>query len=231
MPRVLVVDDEPQIVRALSISLKAHGYDVVSAAGGEAALTAVREESPDVVVLDLGLPDMDGTAVIASLRAWTKVPILVLSGRHDTAQQVMAFDLGADGYVTKPFAMDELVARLRAAIRRRPVDPAERGEVIRFAGVSVDLAAHRIARDGEEVRLTRTEWQLLEALLRSPGRLMSQQQLLTEVWGPGYETAQGNLRLYMAQLRRKLEPDPSRPAYFHNEPGLGYRFDPEEPRW
>lgn len=225
MSRILIVDDEPHIIRTLSISLRARGYDVISAEDGTSALATVEAQTPDVVILDLGLPDMDGTTVISRLRAWSGVPILVLSGRHDSSQQVDALDLGADGYVTKPFAMDELIARLRALLRRgRQPEPTEQ---IRFGDVALDLTAHRILRAGAEVRLTRTEWHLLEALVRHPGRLMSQQQLLTDVWGPGYENAHGNLRLYMAQLRRKLEPDPSAPAYFTNEPGMGYRFDPE----
>lgn len=227
MSRVLVVDDEPSMVRVLGISLRARGYDVVEAGDGCSALAAVKEQAPDVVVLDLALPDMDGTQVIAEVRQWSRVPILVLSGRHDVTKQVEALDLGADAYVTKPFVLDELVARLRALIRRAHL---ERGglmhEVVHFGEVMVDLTAHRVERAGDEVRLTRTEWQLLEVLVRNPGRLVPQQKLLADVWGPGYEAARGNLRLYMAQLRRKVEPDPATPAYFRNERGLGYRFDP-----
>jgi two-component system KDP operon response regulator KdpE len=168
---------------------------------------------------------MDGATVIRRLRDWSQVPILVLSGRSDSADKVDALDAGADDYVTKPFGIDELLARLRAMVRRNLPTTAEEPSIA-FGEVVVDLAAKRVDVAGAEVRLTPTEWHLLEALLRQPGRLMSQQRLLTEVWGPGYETAQGNLRLYMAQLRRKLEPDPTRPRYFRNEPGMGYRFQP-----
>lgn len=227
MSRVLVVDDEPSIVRTLSISLRARGYDVIEAGDGSGALAAVKEQAPDVVVLDLALPDMDGTQVIAEVREWSRVPILVLSGRIDISRQVEALDLGADAYVCKPFVLDELVARLRALIRRACL---EKGglmhEVVHFGLVTVDLTARRIDLAGSEVRLTRTEWHLLEVLVRNPGRLVSQQELLADVWGPGYESARGNLRLYMAQLRRKVEPDPAVPTYFRNERGLGYRFDP-----
>jgi two-component system KDP operon response regulator KdpE len=222
---VLVVDDEPQLLRALSVNLRARGYDVATAGDGAEALAAAAARPPDVVVLDLGLPDMDGVAVIEGLRGWSKVPILVLSGRSDSADKVDALDAGADDYVTKPFGMDELLARLRAMVRRNVPASAEEPSVT-FGDVVVDLAARRVTVSGTEVRLTPTEWHLLEVLVRHPGRLLSQQQLLTEVWGPGYETAQGNLRLYMAQLRRKLEPDPARPRYFRNEPGMGYRFEP-----
>jgi two-component system KDP operon response regulator KdpE len=223
--RVLVVDDEPQILRALAINLRARGYDVATAGDGGEALASAGSQPPDVVVLDLGLPDMDGVAVITDLRRWSAVPILVLSGRSDSADKVDALDAGADDYVTKPFGMDELLARLRAMVRRgTPAGPEE--PAVTFGDVVVDLVAKRVTVAGEEVRLTPTEWHLLEVLVRHPGRLMSQRQLLTEVWGPGYETAQGNLRLYMAQLRRKLEPDPARPRHFRNEPGMGYRFEP-----
>jgi two-component system KDP operon response regulator KdpE len=222
--RVLVVDDEPQILRALRINLAARGYDVATAADGREALRVASETPPDLVVLDLGLPDIDGVDVIAGLRGWTEVPILVLSGRSDSTDKVDALDAGADDYVTKPFGMDELLARLRAMLRR--AGGAEEEPLVTFGNVVVDLAATRVTVHGAEVRLTPTEWHLLEVLLRSPGKLLSQRQLLLEVWGPGYETAHGNLRLYMAQLRRKLEPDPSRPSYFRTEPGMGYRFDP-----
>jgi two-component system KDP operon response regulator KdpE len=222
--RVLVVDDEPEILRTLGITLRARRYDVVLAASGREALERAAELPPDIVVLDLGLPDMDGAEVIAGLRSWTSVPILVLSGRSDSADKVDALDAGADDYVTKPFGMDELLARLRAMSRRpQPGDEAPR---LTFGEVEVDLAAKRVTRAGDEVRLTPTEWHLLEVFARHPGTLLSQAQLLTEVWGPGYETAQGNLRLYMAQLRRKLEADAARPAYFLTEPGMGYRFRP-----
>jgi two-component system KDP operon response regulator KdpE len=224
MSRVVVVDDEPQIVRALAINLRARGYDVSAAGDGGAALQLAAAHPPDVVILDLGLPDLDGVDVITGLRGWTTVPILVLSGRSDSTDKVDALDAGADDYVTKPFGMDELVARLRAMLRRST--PTEATPAVEFGGVRVDLAARQVTVHGAEVRLTPTEWHLLEILARHPGKLLSQRQLLTEVWGPGYETAHGNLRLYMAQLRRKLEPDPSRPRYFRTEPGMGYRFQP-----
>jgi two-component system KDP operon response regulator KdpE len=225
--RVLVVDDEPQILRAMRINLRARGYDVATAADGREALDAAVAHPPDIVVLDLGLPDIDGVDVIAGLRGWTNVPILVLSGRSGSSDKVEALDAGADDYVTKPFGMEELLARLRAMLRRNLSTEAE--PVVEFGEVVADLAATRVTVKGAEIRLTPTEWHLLEALVRHPGKLISQRQLLLEVWGPGYETAQGNLRLYMAQLRRKLEPDPARPRYFRNEPGMGYRFDPSPP--
>jgi two-component system KDP operon response regulator KdpE len=224
MSRVLVVDDEPQIVRALAINLRARGYEVVTAGDGGEALERAATRAPDVVVLDLGLPDLDGVDVITGLRGWTTVPILVLSGRSDSTDKVDALDAGADDYVTKPFGMDELTARLRVMLRRST--PAETTPTIGFGDVTVDLTATRVLRGGQELRLTPTEWHLLEVLVRHPGRLLSHRQLLTEVWGPGYETAQGNLRLYVAQLRRKLEPDPTRPRYIRTEPGMGYRFQP-----
>lgn len=224
MSRVLVVDDEPQILRALGINLRARGYEVSAAADGRSALDAAATQQPEVVVLDLGLPDIDGVDVILALRKWTDVPILVLSGRSGGSDKVEALDAGADDYVTKPFRMDELLARLRAMLRRNVTGDAE--PVVEFGNVAVDLAATQVTVAGEEVRLTPTEWHLLEVLVRNPSKLLSQRQLLLEVWGPGYETAQGNLRLYMAQLRKKLEPDPSRPMYFRNEPGMGYRFEP-----
>ncbi|MCW2758201.1 MAG: response regulator [Nocardioidaceae bacterium] len=229
MNRILVVDDEPQILRALTINLRARGYDVHTAADGRSALQVAASHPPDLVILDLGLPDIDGTEVITGLRGWTTVPILVLSGRSDSADKVDALDAGADDYVTKPFGMDELLARLRAMSRRGT--PVADQPVVQLGNSSVDLPARRVTMtvDGEpvDVRLTPTEWHLLEVLLRHPGRLLSQRQLLTEVWGPGYESAQGNLRLYMAQLRRKLEPDPARPRWLITEPGLGYRFVPD----
>ena len=228
MNRVLAVDDEPQILRALAINLRARGYDVLTAAGGRQALAAAAASPPDLVILDLGLPDLDGVEVINGLRGWTTVPILVLSGRSDSADKVEALDAGADDYVTKPFGMDELLARLRAMSRRGT--PLEDQPIVQVGGAVVDLAARRVWKviDGREsvVRLTPTEWHLLEVLVRHPGKLLSQRQLLADVWGPGYETAQGNLRLYMAQLRRKLEPDPTRPRHLINEPGMGYRFQP-----
>jgi two-component system KDP operon response regulator KdpE len=221
---VLVVDDEPQIVRALSINLRARGYEVAPASDGEEALHVAAARPPDAVILDLGLPDIDGVDVIGGLRGWTTVPILVLSGRNDSIDKVDALDAGADDYVTKPFGMDELMARLRAMLRRSAA--AEEAPSIEFGEVRVDLAATRVTVGDEEVRLTPTEWKLLDVLVRHSGKLLTQRQLLDEAWGPGYETAQGNLRLYIAQLRRKLEPNPARPRYIRTEPGMGYRFQP-----
>ncbi|MEU9419239.1 response regulator [Streptomyces sp. NPDC051000] len=227
MTRVLVVDDEPQIVRALVINLKARRYEVDAAADGASALELAAARHPDVVVLDLGLPDMDGVEVIRGLRGWTRVPILVLSARHSSDEKVEALDAGADDYVTKPFGMDELLARLRAAVRRaEPGAGAGEDEVVvETEGFTVDLAAKKAVRAGRDVRLTPTEWHLLEVLVRNAGKLVSQKQLLQEVWGPSYGTETNYLRVYMAQLRRKLETDPSHPRHFITEPGMGYRFE------
>ncbi|MEU4357282.1 response regulator [Streptomyces virginiae] len=227
MTRVLVVDDEPQIVRALVINLKARTYEVDAAADGASALELAAARHPDVVVLDLGLPDMDGVEVIRGLRGWTRVPILVLSARHSSDEKVEALDAGADDYVTKPFGMDELLARLRAAVRRaEPSAGAGEGEVVvATEGFTVDLAAKKAVREGRDVRLTPTEWHLLEVLVRNGGKLVSQKHLLQEVWGPSYGTETNYLRVYMAQLRRKLEADPSHPRHFITEPGMGYRFE------
>ncbi|WP_330299032.1 response regulator [Streptomyces sp. NBC_00503] len=227
MTRVLVVDDEPQIVRALVINLKARKYEVDAAADGASALELAAARHPDVVVLDLGLPDMDGVEVIKGLRGWTRVPILVLSARHTSDEKVEALDAGADDYVTKPFGMDELLARLRAAVRRaEPSAGSGEDEVIvETEHFTVDLAAKKAVREGRDVRLTPTEWHLLEVLVRNGGKLVSQKQLLQEVWGPSYGTETNYLRVYMAQLRRKLEADPSHPIHFITEPGMGYRFE------
>ncbi|MER7250995.1 two-component system KDP operon response regulator KdpE [Kribbella rubisoli] len=225
MTRVLVVDDEPQIVRALQINLKARGYEVHLAGTGTSALKVAAQHPPELVILDLGLPDFDGVDVIRGLRGWTDAPILVLSGRTDQTDKVEALDAGADDYVTKPFGIDELLARMRAVLRRSNI--AQDQPVVTVGGAVVDLAAKRVTlENGEDIRLTPTEWHLLEVLVRNPGKLMSQRQLLTEVWGPGYETASGNLRFYMGQLRRKLETDPARPKHLLTEPGMGYRFEP-----
>ena len=221
---VLVVEDEPGLLRALTINLRARRYQVHPAATAHDAIELATHHPPDLVVLDLGLPDLDGIDLIKALRGWSTSPILVLSGRSDSTDKVEALDAGADDYVTKPFGMDEVLARLRALGRRAAV--TEDQPVVTFGEVTVDLAARKLHRGTGEVRLTPTEWKLLEVLLRRPGVLISRQQLLTEVWGPGYENAQGNLRLYMGQLRRKLEPTPSHPRHFLNEPGLGYRFRP-----
>jgi len=223
---VLVVDDEPQILRALQINLRVRDYQVYTAATGAEALQQASRHPPDLVILDLGLPDLDGVEVIEGLRGWTAAPIIVLSGRADAVDKVAALDAGADDYVTKPFGMEELLARMRAVGRRAVGDGDE--PQVRIGDLVVDLAARRvIPRDGADIRLTPTEWHLLEVLLRHPGKLLGRQYLLKEVWGPGYADAAGNLRLYMAQLRRKLEPDPSRPRWLLTEPGMGYRFQPD----
>jgi two-component system KDP operon response regulator KdpE len=221
--RVLVVDDEPQIRRALGINLRSRGYDVDLAADGEQALTLAARKHPDVVVLDLGLPAMDGVEVIRGLRGWSHVPIVVLSVRDAEAEKVAALDAGADDYVTKPFGMDELVARLRAALRR--TTPAEEEALVETPDFTIDLASKKVRRDGDEVRLTPTEWHVVEVLVRNRGRLVAQTQLLQEVWGPQYHDETNYLRVFMAQVRRKLEPEPGRPRYFITEPGMGYRFE------
>jgi two-component system, OmpR family, KDP operon response regulator KdpE len=221
--RVLVVDDEPQILRALGINLRARGYDVDLAPDGERALDVAARHHPDVVVLDLGLPGIDGVDLIRGLRGWSQVPIVVLSVRDAEGDKVAALDAGADDYVTKPFGMDELLARLRAALRR--TIPAEEEALVETPDFTIDLAAKKVRRDGEEVRLTPTEWHLVEVLVRNRGRLVAQTQLLQEVWGPQYHDETNYLRVFMAQLRRKLEPEPAQPRYFITEAGMGYRFE------
>ncbi|HEY6681228.1 MAG TPA: response regulator [Actinomycetota bacterium] len=226
MTRVLVVDDEPQIVRGLRTNLVARGYVVDTAADGETALDLAARHRPDVVIVDLGLPGIDGAEVIRGLRTWTAVPIIVLSAREQESEKVDALDAGADDYVTKPFGMGELLARVRAS-ERRAVTPDAEEAVVRTKAFTVDLAAKKvIGGDETAVRLTPTEWHLVEILVRHPGKLVSQRQLLQEVWGPRYEEETNYLRVYMAQIRRKLEPEPARPRYFITEPGMGYRFEP-----
>ena len=222
MTRVLVVDDEPPILRALRINLAARDYQVLTASDGASGLAAMARDRPDVLILDLGLPDMDGTDVIRGVRGWSSVPIIVLSAWGEESQKVAALDAGADDYVTKPFGMDELLARLRAAVRRSSPAPDE--PMVVTGDFTVDLSAKRVVRDGSDVRLTPTEWQMLEVLVRNRGRLVTQRQLLREVWGPQYQTEANYLRVYAAQLRRKLEPDPAKPRYLLTEPGMGYRF-------
>jgi two-component system KDP operon response regulator KdpE len=221
---VLVVDDDPAIQRTLAIGLRARGYDVLPARDGRTAVDACHDDEPDVVLLDLGLPDLSGVEVLRAIRAWSQVPVIVLSARHGSDDKVEALDVGADDYVTKPFGMDELLARVRAAVRRAV--PDQPPEPVVTDAFTVDLAATRVYRDGEEVRLTPTEWRLLEALVTRPGRLVSQRQLLSEGWGPGYTVETNYLRVYLAGLRRKLEADPSRPRHLVTEPGMGYRFLP-----
>jgi two-component system KDP operon response regulator KdpE len=220
--RILVVDDEPQILRALGINLTARGYEVELAATGGKALRLAAHAHPDLVILDLGLPDIDGVEVIRGLRGWTSIPIIVLSVRESESEKVAALDAGADDYVTKPFGMDELLARLRAALRRAA--PAAETPTVETPDFVVDLTAKVVTRAGEEVRLTPTEWGIVELLVRNPGKLVSQRQVLKDVWGPQYEKETNYLRVYMAQIRHKLEPDPSRPRYFITEPRMGYRF-------
>ncbi len=222
--RILVVDDDAQILRAMRINLRARGYEVDTAFDGTTALRAAAQNQPDVVLLDLGLPDMEGGEVIEGLRGWTSVPIIVLSARHSASEKVRSLDAGADDYVTKPFGMDELLARIRAA-QRRSVH-VEEAPVVATATFVVDLGAKRVTREGREIRLTPTEWHILEVLVRNAGRLVSQRQLLHEVWGPAYQSETNYLRVYMAQLRRKLESDPARPVHLITEAGMGYRFDP-----
>jgi two-component system KDP operon response regulator KdpE len=227
MTRVLVVDDEPQILRALRINLHARQYDVVTAGSGRGALEAATEAHPDLVILDLGLPDMDGVDVIRSLRSWTQVPIVILSGRMNSAAKVDALDAGADDYVTKPFSVAELFARIRA-VTRRSSEP-EVFEPVQLGRWMIDLNDHMIlepAAPERQVHLTPIEWQLLQALVRHPGRLVSQRQLLEEVWGPTYVDQTHYLRQYVKTLRHKLEDDPTRPRHLITEPGMGYRFQP-----
>ena len=226
MTRVLVVEDDPQLVRALVINLQARQYGVDPAPDGATALRLAAARQPDVVLLDLGLPDMDGVDVIKALRGWTRVPILVLSARRASDEKVAALDAGADDYVTKPFSMDELLARLRAAVRRTESTPlAPETVLVTTDDFTIDLLAKRATRDGNDIRLTPTEWHLLEVLIHHRGRLVGQKQLLQEVWGPTYGTQANYLRVYMAQLRRKLEADPSHPRHLITAPGMGYRFE------
>jgi two-component system KDP operon response regulator KdpE len=222
MTKVVVVDDEAAMCRALRINLSARGYDVSTAFDGASGLAQIAKVRPDAVILDLGLPDMDGEEVIRGVRGWSSTPIIVLSARELEASKVAALDAGADDYVTKPFGMDELLARLRAAVRRGVV--AEEAPSVATDDFVIDLAAKRVTRQGDDVRLTPTEWQLLEVLVRHRGRLVTQRQLLHDVWGPEYSTESNYLRVFMAQLRRKLEPEPSHPRYLLTEAGMGYRF-------
>ncbi|MCF3180060.1 response regulator [Streptomyces polychromogenes] len=228
MTRVLVVEDDPQLVRALRINLQARKFDVDEAGDGGSALRLATARRPDVIVLDLGLPDMDGIEVIRGVRGWSRVPIVVLSARHTSEDKIRALDAGADDYVTKPFSMDELLARLRAASRRQAEPARTAGDVtvVETGGFTIDLLAKKVRRGDRTVRLTPTEWHLLEILVTHPGHLITQNRLLLEVWGPTYSENTNYLRVYMAQLRRKLEADPSHPRYLITEPGMGYRFEP-----
>lgn len=229
--KILIADDDPQLLRALRITLGAQGYEVLVASDGAQALTTAAAHRPDLYMLDLGMPRLDGLEVIHGIRGWTSAPILVVSGRTGAADKVDALDAGADDYVTKPFSMEELLARIRALTRR--VAHHESIPLVRLGDVSVDLAARTVTRtvDGapQPVRLTPTEWQVLEILIRNPGRLVTRQMLLTEIWGSEHVTDTGYLRLYVAQLRKKLEPDPGSPRYLLTESGMGYRLHPDEP--
>lgn len=228
--KILVADDDPQTVRALRITLGARGYEIVTAQNGIEALNLVITEHPDLVMLDLGMPQLTGLEVIQGLRGWTSVPILVVSGRTDAADKVEALDAGADDYVTKPFSIDELLARIRALTRRVPA--AEDEPIFRFGQVSVDFSAKSVIRahggSREVIRLTPTEWRILELLIQNAGKLVTREAMLTQVWGPNHTRDTGYLRLYLAQLRKKLEPVPSRPRYLITELGMGYRFVPDQ---
>lgn len=224
MTAVLVVDDDPLLLKVLKITLQANGYSVSTATDGRSALLAATQQPLRLVVLDLGLPDIDGTTVIKELRTWSRVPILVLSARHTSDDKVEALDAGADDYITKPFGPDELLARLRALLRRASDDSDD--PVVTTDAFTVDLGKHRVTREGQDVRLTPTEWNILELLVRNPEKLLTHSQLLTEVWGPAYAKDSNYLRVYMAQLRRKLEPDTGNPRHLLTEAGIGYRFQP-----
>ncbi|HEY3574417.1 MAG TPA: response regulator [Arthrobacter sp.] len=226
MRTVLIVDDEPQLLRALQVNLQAEGYRVLTALDGLTALTHAETGHPDVIVLDLGLPDINGVDVITRIRRSSSTPIIVLSARHGSVDKVRALDAGADDYVTKPFGLDELLARLRVAGRRLTPDLGEQGPTIDVGDFEVDLANRKVTRDGAGVRLTPREWAILELLVRNPGRLITQQQMLAKIWGPGYDSETHYLRVYMGQLRRKLEADPARPRHLLTEAGMGYRFEP-----
>ncbi|MFF2370559.1 response regulator [Agromyces sp. NPDC058110] len=226
--KILLADDDDQLQRALRITLAARGYEIVAAHDGAEAIDLAANAHPDLILLDLGMPRVEGLDVIRAVRAWSKVPILVLSGRTDSAEKVEALDAGADDYVTKPFAMDELLARIRARARTVSGETTD-AAAVRIGDLTVDLAAKTIRDDADpaaSVRLTPTEWRLLELFLKNPGKLLTRQMLLGEVWGPYHANDAGYLRLYVAQLRRKLEPVPSEPRHFLNEPGMGYRFEP-----
>ena len=222
MIRILVIDDEPQILRALGVNLRARGYEVDLAPTGEAGLELAAMHLPDLVLVDLGLPGIDGIEVIRGLRGWTTVPIITLSVRDEERDKVAALDAGADDYVTKPFGMDELLARLRASLRRSQPQPDQ--PIITTPDFIVNLATTSVTRGGDDLHLTPTEWSILSVLVRNPGRLVTQRFLLQQVWGPNYASETNYLRVYIAGLRRKLEPEPSRPRYFLTEAGMGYRF-------
>ena len=218
--RILLVDDDPTLRQTLAIGLRAEGHEVLLAADGRSALQAATEDQPDLMVLDLGLPDLSGVEVLRELRSWSRLPVVVLSARDGSEDKVEALDLGADDYVTKPFGVAELLARIRAAARRAGSDLP----VVATGSLTIDLPARQVTRDGSVVRLTPTEWGVLEVLVRHPGRLVSQKDLLHEVWGPSYDRETNYLRVYVAGLRKKLEDDPAAPRHLVTEPGMGYRF-------
>ena len=236
VPLILVVDDQPQLLRALRINLRARQYEVLTASTGREALAVAAASPPDAMILDLGLPDVDGTEVIEAFRDWSRAPIIVLSGRTSPGDKIGALDAGADDYVTKPFAMDELLARLRAALRRDEAATPHNQLVATVGRWAIDLGAHSVQRSKSDVRtgsadspaprLTPMEWRILEILLRRPGQLVTSAQLLAGVWGPGFQNKTNYLRFHMARLRRKLEEDPSRPRNLLTEPGMGYRYQP-----
>src|SRR6202167_6853668 len=225
MTRVLVIDDEPHILRALRINLSVRGYEVITAATGTRALTAAAEHPPQVVILDLGIPDLSGIEVLGGLRGWLTAPVIVLSARTDSSDKVEALDAGADDYVTKPFGMDEFLARLRAAVRRNAAASETDQPVIETDAFTVDLAAKKVTKDGAEVHLTPTEWGMLEVLVRNRGKLVGPEDLLKEGWGRRMAPQTHYLRVFLAQLRRKLEADPSHPNHLLTEAGVGYRFE------
>ncbi|HYI51524.1 MAG TPA: response regulator transcription factor [Microbacterium sp.] len=220
--RILIADDDPQLVRALRITLAAHGYEIVAAPDGTAAVTLAAQHPPDIVILDLGMPHLNGVQVIEALRGWTSAPIIVVSGRTGSADKVEALDAGADDYVTKPFQIDELLARLRALTRRVGSDHGD--PEVSFGDVTIDLSTKAVTRAGERVHLTPTEWRMLEFLARSPGALVTRQMLLKEIWASDQVSDSGYLRLYMSQLRKKLEVDPADPKHLLTESGMGYRL-------
>ena len=222
--RILIADDDPQFLRALRITLGARGYEVLLARDGQHALEMAIDHKPDIILLDLGMPRLDGVKVIEAVRGWSSAPILVISGRSGSAEKVEALDAGADDYVTKPFSMDELLARIRVLTRRIGQDEVDEEPIVAFGSVWVDLAAHTVTRDGANVRLTPTEWRGLGLLIRNEGRLVTRQTMLSQVWGSEHVTDTGYLRLYISQLRKKLEPEPSRPRYLITDAGMGYRL-------
>ena len=224
MTRILIIEDEPALARALAITLNARGYETDVAVTGAAGLDLVASSHPDLILLDLGLPDLDGMTILAAVRGWSQVPVVVLSARQTSYDKVAALDAGADDYVSKPFAMDELLARIRAATRRAA--GAEADPLVVTDSFTIDLAARIVTRDGQPVRLTPTEWRLLEILARNAGRIVTQKELLRELRGPDLDRESHYLRVYLAQLRRKLEPDPARPRHLLTDPGIGYRLVP-----